>query len=230
MINHAVKERMQEGLWSGNAALVQLLGLCPLLAVSNSFVNAFGLGLATLFVLLASNTMISMLRYHVPDLVRIPSFIIIIASFTTVAELLVQAYAYPLYQSVGVFIPLIVTNCAILGRAESFASRRPVLLSALDGLMMGLGFALVLLLLGSLRELLGNGTLFSGANQIANAFGYYPPNLTLRFIAEEQSAVLLFLFPAGAFLLTGLLIAAKNAIDQRDKTQADLIASDKPAQ
>ena len=140
-------EVTKNGLWTNNPALVQLLGLCPLLAVTGTVVNALGLGLATLMVLLGSNIIVSLIRRHVSDAVRLPVFVIIIATFVTCAELLMKAFTYELYQILGIFIPLIVTNCAILGRAEAFASKNSVGMAALDGLMMGLGFMIALLLL-----------------------------------------------------------------------------------
>lgn len=150
------------GLWSQNPGLVQLLGLCPLLAVSNTFENALGLGLATLFVLVLSNASISLIRSLVPDAIRLPVFVLVIAALTTCAELLVQALHYPLYQSLGIFLPLIVTNCLILGRAEALARREGFVMSALDGLAQGIGFLLVLVALGVLREAV-SGTLILAA-------------------------------------------------------------------
>ena len=147
-----------DGLWTNNPALVQVLGLCPLLAVTGSVVNALGLGIATIVVLLGSNIAVSLIRNYVSDAVRLPAFVMIIASFTTCAELLMQAYTFELYQILGIFIPLIVTNCAILGRADAFARKNPLLPAALDGLMMGLGFTIVLVLLGAMREIIGQGT------------------------------------------------------------------------
>lgn len=145
-----------KGLWTQNPGLVQLLGLCPLLAVSNTFENALGLGLATLFVLVLSNASISLIRSLVPDAIRLPVFVLVIAALTTCAELLVQALHYPLYQSLGIFLPLIVTNCLILGRAEALARRESILVSTLDGLAQGLGFLWVLVVLGILREALSD--------------------------------------------------------------------------
>src|SRR5690554_454131 len=150
-----------DGLWNNNPALVQLLGLCPLLAVSGSVVNAMGLGLATLLVLIGSNTAVSLLRSYVPAAVRLPAFVLIIASFVTVTELVMQAYTYELYEVLGIFIPLIVTNCIVLGRADAFAAKNSVIPAIFDGLMMGLGFGLVLVLLGAMREVLGQGVLFA---------------------------------------------------------------------
>jgi len=141
-----------DGLWDRNPGLIQLLGLCPLLAVSNTIDNAIGLGLATLFVLVMSNASISLIRHLVDEAIRLPSFVLVIAALTTSAELLMQAFDYPLYQSLGIFVPLIVTNCLILGRAESLARREPLLISTMDGLAQGLGFFFVLVSLGAIRE------------------------------------------------------------------------------
>ena len=151
MSEATISEVSKNGLWNNNPALVQLLGLCPLLAVTGTVVNALGLGIATLMVLIGSNCIVSLIRNHVSDAVRLPAFVIIIAAFVTCAELLMKAFTYELYQILGIFIPLIVTNCAILGRAEAFASKNHIGLAALDGLMMGLGFLLVLVALGALR-------------------------------------------------------------------------------
>ena len=141
-----------DGLWDRNPGLIQLLGLCPLLAVSNTIDNAVGLGLATMFVLVLSNASISLIRHLVEDAIRLPVFVLVIAALTTCAELLVQAFDYPLYQSLGIFLPLIVTNCLILGRAEALARREPFVISTMDGLAQGLGFFMVLVSLGALRE------------------------------------------------------------------------------
>lgn len=176
----------REGLWSNNPALVQLLGLCPLLAVSASVVNALGLAIATLVVMVGASTTVSLIRHQVPSAVRLPAFVMIIAAFVTCAELLMAAYAYPLYQVLGIFIPLIVTNCAILGRAEAFASRQPVLPAAVDGLMMGLGFGAVLVVLGALRELLGQGTLF---REMALLFGPLADGWRLTLVDDYQFSV-----------------------------------------
>ncbi|MGL4834778.1 MAG: electron transport complex subunit E, partial [Shewanella sp.] len=155
-----------QGLWKNNPGLVQLLGLCPLLAVTATLTNALGLGLATTLVLVGSNVLVSLVREGVPKEIRIPVFVMIIAALVTTVQLLINAYAYGLYLSLGIFLPLIVTNCIIIGRAEAFASRNPPLSAAFDGLMMGLGFTLVLSLLGATREILSQGTLFDGAEQL----------------------------------------------------------------
>ena len=163
-LNDEYKELAWQGLWKNNPGIVQLLGLCPLLAVTSTLTNAIGLGIATLFVLICSNATVSAIRHWVPKEIRIPIFVLIIASFVTCVQLLMNAYTFGLYQSLGIFLPLIVTNCAIIGRAEAYASKNPIKQATFDGLMMGLGFLLILMLLGAVREILGQGTLFDGAN------------------------------------------------------------------
>ena len=204
------------GLWKNNPALVQLLGLCPLLAVSGSVVNALGMGLATAVVLMGTNTLVAMVRNVVPETIRLPAFVLIIAGAVTLVELLMQAYAFALYEVLGIFLPLITTNCAVLGRAEAFASRNPVALSAFEGLLMGLGFTAVLVVLGALRELLGNGTLFA---EMQLLFGPAAADWVIRPFGETRH-FLLAVLPPGAFLFTGLLIALKNAIDAGLKARA----------
>lgn len=209
------RQLAREGLWSNNPALVQLLGLCPLLAVSATVVNALGLALATLLVLVGASTTISLIRHQVPSAVRLPAFVMVIAAFVTCAELLMAAFAYSLYQILGIFIPLIVTNCAILGRADAFASRQPVLPAAVDGLMMGLGFGALLVLMGAIRELVGQGTLFS---DMAMLFGPVAAHWQITLVADYQ--FLFFILPPGAFFVAGLLIALKNVLDQRRAARA----------
>ena len=205
------KDLTVKGLWSNNPALVQLLGLCPLLAVSTNVANALGLGVATLFVLVVSNVSVSLIRNIVSNAIRLPVFVLIIASAVTCTELLMQAYSFELYQVLGIFLPLITTNCAILGRAEAFASKNTVVLAAYDGLMMGLGFALVLVALGAMRELLGTGILFADMHLL---FGTGAE--TWRWIVfEDYEPFLLAVLPPGAFIFTGLLIALKNRLDQQ---------------
>ncbi|SFX10097.1 electron transport complex subunit E [Marinospirillum alkaliphilum] len=204
-----------DGLWHNNPALVQLLGLCPLLAVTGTVVNSLGLAAATLLVLLGSSLSVSIIRNHVASSVRLPAFVMIIASFVTCAELLMQAFTYELYQILGIFIPLIVTNCAILGRADAFASKNPPLPALVDALMVGLGFAAVLVLLGAFREILGQGTLFSGMELL---FGPAAAQWQITFFSDFQ--VLILLLPPGAFFGMGLIIALKNLIDQQLKQRA----------
>jgi electron transport complex protein RnfE len=193
------------------------------LAVSSTVANALGLGLATMMVLIGSNTIVSLIRNHVNDAVRLPVFVIIIATFVTCAELLMKAYTYDLYQILGIFVPLIVTNCAILGRAEAFASKNNVSLAALDGFMMGMGFLLVLVALGAIRELLGQGTLFLDMHLL---FGPIAANWLIQPFGPNYSFLIIVL-PPGAFLVTGLLIALKNIIDNVLRTRADE-SRDKP--
>lgn len=208
-------EIIYNGIWKNNPALVQLLGLCPLLAVTSTVVNAIGLGLATLVVLIGSNIAVSLIRNYVTDAVRLPAFVMIIASFVTSIELIMQAYTYELYQILGIFIPLIVTNCAILGRADAYAARNPVLPSALDGLMMGLGFMFVLVVLGAMRELIGQGTLFSDMSLL---LGDVAENWKI-VVFSDYPDVLFAILPPGAFIGLGLLIAAKNYWDAKEKAR-----------
>ncbi len=203
------REITHNGLWKNNAALVQLLGLCPLLAVTGSVVNAMGLGLATLLVLTASNIVVSLVRNQVSEAIKIPAFVMVIATFTTTTELLMKAYTYELYLILGIFIPLIVTNCAILGRAEAFASKNSLVLSAWDGFTHGLGFGVVLVLVGAIREILGSGTLFANMHLL---FGPAAETWTIDIFGEGYS-FLIAILPPGAFLVCGLLIAIKNMID-----------------
>ena len=200
-----------QGIWKNNPALVQLLGLCPLLAVTATFINGLGLGLATLLVLIGSNVTVSLVRNIVRNEIRIPVFVMIIAAFVTIIQLLMNAFTYELYLALGIFIPLIVTNCAIIGRAEAFASKNTPLPAAYDGLVMGLGFTFVLVVLGGIREILGAGTLFAGADRL---FGPVAQNWTLVFF-ETDYPFLLAILPPGAFLGMGLLIAIKNMVDAR---------------
>jgi electron transport complex protein RnfE len=207
-MNSVYSPIIRDGLWKNNPALVQLLGLCPLLAVSNTVINGLGLGLATILTLVASNGLVSLLRKHIPDEARLPVFVLIIASIVTIIELSMNAWFHELYLILGIFIPLIVTNCAITGRAEAFASRNPVGPSLVDGLMMGIGFTAVLVLLGAMREVIGLGTLFSEAHLM---FGEAARNLTIT-VFENYRGFLLALLPHGAFIGLGLIVALKNVI------------------
>ena len=207
---------IKNGLWTNNQGLVALLGLCPLLAVSNNVVNALGLGIATIFVLTVSNLSISLLRNIIPKDIRIPTFVLIIASFVTVAELIIESYFYDLYLVLGIFVPLIVTNCAILGRAEAFASKNTWDRSLLDGFAMGVGFTFVLLVLGALRELIGSGSLFTNANLLFGDFGY---NLKLEL--SNYQGNLLAILPPGAFIGLGIIIAVKNYYEQKVAVKKD---------
>ena len=206
----------KNGLWHNNPALVQLLGLCPLLAVSNTLINGLGLGIATTMVLVGSNISVSFVRRWIPKEIRIPVFVMMIASFVTNTQLLMNAFTYELYLVLGIFIPLIVTNCTIIGRAEAFASKNGIIPSFVDGLMQGIGFSTVLVLLGALREFMGQGTLFAGADQL---FGEWASVLTIHLYQVDQS-FLFALLPPGAFFALGLLIAGKNIIDKRIQSRA----------
>ncbi|CNE82852.1 electron transport complex subunit E [Yersinia enterocolitica] len=209
------KDLLAQGLWKNNSALVQLLGLCPLLAVSSTATNALGLGLATTLVLVCTNTAVSALRRWVPNEIRIPIYVMIIASVVSTVQMLINAYAFGLYQSLGIFIPLIVTNCIVIGRAEAYAARNPVGLSALDGLAMGLGATCALFVLGSLREILGNGTLFDGADML---LGDWAKVLRIE-VLHLDSPFLLAMLPPGAFIGLGLLLAGKYVIDEKIKAR-----------
>ncbi len=217
MSTKSLSQISKDGLWTNNPALVQLLGLCPLLAVTGTVVNALGLGLATMLVLVGSNLAVSLVRNYVPNAVRLPAFVMIIASYVTCTELLMQAYTYELYTVLGIFIPLIVTNCAILGRADAFAAKNPILPSILDGFMMAMGFAVVLVLLGALREAIGQGTLFSNMDLL---FGESAKTWELVLI-NDYPDFLFAILPPGAFVGMGLLIAFKNIIDQKIKERED---------
>lgn len=186
-----------KGFIKENPVFVLLLGLCPVLGVTTSAFNGLGMGLATTFVLLGSNVVVSMIKNFIPDKVRIPAFIVIIASFVTIVELVMQAYVPALFEQLGLFIPLIVVNCIVLGRAEAFASKNSVASSAIDGLGMGLGFTFALTLLGGVRELLGSGAFFD-----------------FKFI--EGDAMLLFILPPGAFIALGYLIAVINRLNKKN--------------
>ncbi|NQZ83269.1 MAG: electron transport complex subunit E [Colwellia sp.] len=210
-LNEEYKELAWQGLWKNNPGLVQLLGLCPLLAVTSTVTNALGLGIATLFVLICSNATVSLVRQWVPKEVRIPIFVLIIASFVTCVQLLMNAYTFSLYQNLGIFLPLIVTNCAIIGRAEAYASRNPVKQASFDGLMMGLGFLAVLFVLGAVREVLGQGTLFDGANLL---LGDWASILRIE-VYQLDTQFLLAILPPGAFIAMGFFIALKNVIDDK---------------
>lgn len=214
-----------DGLWLNNPGLVQLLGLCPLLAVTTSVVNGLGLGLATTLTLACSNLTVSLIRHIVRPEVRIPVFVLVIASIVTVIELAMNAWLHELYKILGIFIPLIVTNCSIIGRAESFASRNSVDRALLDGLAMGIGFTLVLVALGGMRELLGHGTLLAQAHLM---FGETARDWTIT-VLRDYRGFLLAILPPGAFLGLGLLIAGMNIINVRRERRAVSVSVARPA-
>jgi electron transport complex protein RnfE len=201
-------DRLKTGLWYENPGLVQLLGLCPVLAVTSSFVNGLGLGIATLVVLVASNGLVSTTRRWIRAEIRIPIYVLIIASLVTCIELIFKAWFPALDRSLGIFIPLIVTNCAIVARAEVFAARNPVGASLVDGFVMGSGFAILLMAVGAFRELLGQGSLFARMDML---LGGEP----MRGLVFTDGGWLLAILPPGAFFSLALAIAAKNALDRR---------------
>ncbi len=215
MSNTDLAQITRDGLWHNNAALVQILGLCPLLAVTSSVVNGLGLGIATLMTLVLSNVAVSLIRHQTRPEIRIPIFVLVIASIVTAIELAMNAYFHELYSVLGIFIALIVTNCNIIARAEAFAFKNSVVPSAIDGLAIGSGFLAVLVVLGAMREVLGQGTLFAQAEMM---FGESASWLTVTVI-HDYHGFLLAILPPGAFIGLGLLVALKNFIDARGKKQ-----------
>lgn len=219
MAQTSYRELSLNGLWKNNPAIVQLLGLCPLLAVTGSVVNAMGLASATTLVLMCSNASVSLVRNIVSDAIRLPVFVMIIAAAVTCIELLMQAFTYELYQILGIFLPLITTNCVILGRADAFACKNNLAPAVYDGFIMGAGFAVILILLGALRELIGTGALFANMNLL---FGPVAAGWKVVVINDYQS-FLLAILPPGAFIFTGLIIAGKNLIDMNIKARQDAL-------
>jgi electron transport complex protein RnfE len=205
----AYKDIAWNGFWKQNAILAQLLGLCPLLAVSNNFVNAFSLGVATILVMLLSNLGVSALRAFIPYEIRIPVFILIIAALVTVVDLLFNAFLHDLYLILGIFIPLIVTNCIVLARVEAFAAKNGLRAATFDGLMMGIGFVWVISLLGLIREFVGQGTLFSGIEMLI------PGAQGIQVLPADYPGFLIAILPPGAFFVLGLMIAGRNWLEAR---------------
>ncbi|MCG7530726.1 electron transport complex subunit E [Psychrobium sp. MM17-31] len=200
-----------QGLWKNNPGLVQLLGLCPLLAVTSTLTNALGMSLATILVMVGSNATVSLIRQFIPKEIRIPIFVMIIAGYVTCVQLLFNAYAFGLYQSLGIFLPLIVTNCIIIGRAEAYASKNALIPSIYDGFIMAIGFSVVLVLLGAIREVLGQGTLFDGADLL---LGPWASSLRIELFAIDQSFLFIML-PPGAFVALGFILALKNSLNNK---------------
>lgn len=196
----------KNGLGRQNPVLVQLVGLCSVLAVTNTVLNSISMGMAVTAVLLASNIVISLLRNIIPSKIRIPAFIVVIATFVTIVEMFLKAYAQPIYQSLGIFIPLIVVNCIILARAESFAYKNNVVASSVDGLANGLGYTLAVVVLGAIRELFGSGTLFAGTDFVINVFG------------DKFQPAGIFVAPPGAFIVLGIMIAVFNVMLKKKAT------------
>ncbi len=194
----SVFKNFTNGLLKENPTFVLVLGTCPTLAVTTAAINGIGMGAATTFVLVCSNVMIAALKNLIPDKVRIAAFIVVIATFVTIVDLVMKAYTPDLYKTLGIFIPLIVVNCIILGRAEAFAQKNNVFPALLDGLGMGIGFTLAITLMGSIREILGNGSVFD-----------------IRLVSQEARTILIFILPPGAFITFGYLIAIMNSIKRK---------------
>jgi len=210
LLSDTFKKIAADGLWNNNIVFSQNLALCPLLAVTGTATNGLGMGLATLVVIIAANGLVSLTRHLIPNEVRIPVFVLLIAALVTLVDLLMNAFAHELYKVLGLFIALIVTNCAILGRAEAFASKQPVKDSLWDGLMMGLGFTLVLVALGAAREISSAGTLFANASLLlGQSFKF----LELTVIPDYKGFLLMAL-PPGGFIMLGFLIVGKRMIDR----------------
>ena len=208
------RDIVSNSLWKQNPGLVQLLGLCPLLAMSNSIVNAAGLGIATILVMTLSSAMIALQRGFIPYEIRIPVFILVIAALVTGVDLAMNAWLHNLYNVLGIFIPLIVTNCIVLARVEAFAAKNPPLAAALDGAMMGLGLTLVLVALGAVREFAGGGTLFAGIEMVI------PGTRAVQILPEDYPGFLVAILPPGAFFSLAFLIALRNWIDARANERA----------
>ena len=217
---------VQNGLWNQNPVLGQMLGLCSLLAISTSAVNAVSLGIATILVMGMASLIVSLLRAFIPYEIRIPVFILIIASLVTVVDMAMNAWLHDLYLVLGIFIPLIVVNCIVLARVEAFAAKNSALLSAFDGVMMGIGFVWVIGLLGAIREVIGQGTLFSGIEMIV------PGASAWQVLPEDYPGFLIAILPPGAFFVIGLMIAGRNWLDHRanERAKARLLAQASVAQ
>lgn len=215
MTREEFKSIANNGLWKQNASLVQLLGLCPLLAVTTNLVNGVMLSCATVLVMAISNLAVASLRNLIPYEIRIPVFILIVAALVTVVDLLFNAYLHSLYLILGIFIPLIVTNCIVLARVEAFAAKNPPLHAMIDGALMGVGLIWTLALLGGLRELVGGGTLFSGIDLV------FPTLQAIQLLPDSYPGFLLAMLPPGAFILLGVLIAWKNWVEARAVARAN---------
>lgn len=206
-----IKEQIKDGLWKQNAGLVQLLGLCPTLAVTVNITNGVALGVATIFVMMLSNISISPIRNYVPESARVPIFILVIAGLVTIVDLSINALSKPLYDALGIFIPLIVTNCIVLARVEAFASKNSTLPSLYDGFFMGLGLTFVLIILGAVREIVGNGTLFQNVHfLIGDKYEF----LTIQLF-DSSDGFLLAALPPGAFIALSALILFLNMVNQK---------------
>lgn len=215
------REIAHNGIWKQNTSLVQLLGLCPLLAVSSTFVNGVSLAIATIFVMALSSGVVASVRSFIPHEIRIPVFILIIAALVTMVDLAMNAWLHELYLVLGIFIPLIVVNCIVLARVEAFAAKNTPLVAAWDGAMMGVGMVVAIAVLGGLREIIGTGLLFSGIEMVI------PGTRPLQLFPEGYPGFLVAILPPGAFIVLGFMIAGRNWLDARAEQRARLSA---PAQ
>jgi electron transport complex protein RnfE len=216
-MNETFRKITRDGLWDNNIVFSQSIGLCPLLAVTGTAVNGLGMGLATTAVMVVCSAMVSRGRLFIPPEIRIPIFVVLIAMVVTLVDMLMNAWLHEMHKVLGLFIPLIVTNCAILGRVEAFASRQPVAEAAMDGLMMGLGFTLALVVLGATREILGAGTLFANATLLmGESFSWLETVLIPKY-----RGFLLMALPPGGFLMLGFILAGKKVLDRRLKAKAE---------
>lgn len=213
MDTQAYREIAWNGIWKQNTGVVQILGLCPILAISTNIVNAVSLGLATILVMAMANLVIAALRNFIPYEIRIPVFILIIAALVTVVDLAFNAYLHELYLVLGIFIPLIVTNCIVLARVEAYAAKNPPVQSIFDGIFMGIGMLWTLSLLGGLRELIGGGTLFSGIDMV------FPSLKPLQLLPADYPGFLIAMLPPGAFILLGCMVATKNWLEARQASR-----------
>ena len=215
---------IREGLWNNNQPLVALLGMCPLLATTTSATNGLGMGIASTAVLTGSNLVVSLIRHLVRPEIRLPVFVLIIASFVTAVDLSMQAWFFELYKVLGIFIPLIVVNCIIIGRAEAFAVKNPPLRAVVDGLAMGAGMTLVLMVLGGMREFVGQGTLFAQADLMLGGVG----KLLMVNLGPDFHGAIVAILPPGAFIFLGFLIALKNLLDKRARQRQAALAKAAP--
>jgi electron transport complex protein RnfE len=217
-MNEEFRKITRDGLWDNNIVFSQSIGLCPLLAVTGTAVNGLGMGLATTAVMVVCSALVSRGRRLIPQEIRIPIFVVLIAMVVTLVDMVMNAWLHEMHKVSGLFIPLIVTNCAILGRVEAYASRRPVAEAALDGLMMGLGFTLALVVLGAVREILGSGTLFSSASLLmGDSFAWLE-----TVLIQQYRGFLLMALPPGGFLMLGFLLAGKKVLDRRIQSRVKI--------
>ena len=223
-VKYSIKQMFRDGIWDNNMVMSQMLALCPLLAVTSTATNGLGMGLATLVVLVMSNLIVSLIRDFVTQEVRIPIFVLIIAAIVTVVDLSMNAWLHELHKVLSLFIHLIVTNCAILGRAESFASKNKIRDSIMDGFTMGIGFIMILVVLGAFREIIGSGTLFANASLLlGQSFEFLEMTLI-----EDYGGFLVMILPPGGFIALGLILAGKRLLDNVSVKKEPIYEVDRP--